>query len=100
MDSLLALSERIAVTSCPPVGWTPDQPLRLHRPPYPTEDLMRASKLFAIMNAQQSPEPQARQEAAGTAHGHARSSAAGPLHQDVPDGQPAFLDLDLNPDLL
>ena len=50
LDMQLALGSRIALSAGPPLGWTPDQPLYAHRPPFPTEDLMRCSTLFRLMN--------------------------------------------------
>lgn len=38
----------------PPLGWTPGASLRMSRPPYPTEDLMRSSLLFRKMNLKES----------------------------------------------
>ena len=108
-QSLLSLASRLALTHAPPSGpdWTPEQPLRLHRPPYPTEDLLRASLLFQRMNIQVRNGPET--QAARKVH----------VHQETPVGQGETpvgerrlqsttsrlstalldLDLDLNPDL-
>lgn len=46
---LAQFTQRIAITSGPPKGWTPEDPLFCNRPPYPTEDLMRRTLLFRDM---------------------------------------------------
>lgn len=46
---LAKFTQRIAITSGPPKGWTPESPLLCSRPPYPTEDLMRRTLLFRDM---------------------------------------------------
>lgn len=91
---LLALGERLSLTQGPPEGWHMDQPLILQRPPYPTEDLMRSSRLFQLMNVgitecaveEKSDITKEDETERGK---HTRT-----------DEEPSFLDLDLNPDLL
>lgn len=97
---LLAFAQQLALTSGPPVGWTPDQPLGLHRPPYPTEDLMRASRLFQCQNiapatsTNASPDPH-REVEEKLVHRLAMEEDSKHLH----DHNEMILDLDLNPDL-
>lgn len=88
------MAERISLITGPPDGWQPDHPLILHRPPYPTEDLMRSSRLFQIMNAGVTTEsnmdaPEMRERARKMS-----------ITRDDHDTEVAMLDLDLNPDLL
>ena len=50
IEMLLALGSRVALSAGPPLGWNANSPLYAHRPPFPTEDLMRCSTLFRVMN--------------------------------------------------
>lgn len=58
---------------------------------------MRASKLFSIMNVRQASTETFDNIEESNQIGPARSKG---FHQDQTDSQPAFLDLDLNPELL
>ena len=100
IDAALALSQRLSLASAPPDDWRPEQPLILHRPPYPTEDLMRCSRLFQLMNV-------------GIIDGHLSIPAEAErstkdttmrsipsINKDQPAQELLLLDLDLNPDLL
>ena len=39
----------LACTTSAPVSWNPSKPLTTHKPPYPTEDLIRRSFLYSMM---------------------------------------------------
>jgi hypothetical protein len=100
-DSVMRVASRLARTMGPPLNWTAGAPLRGHHPPYPTEDLMRASLLFQKMNLAHKAEAMdishTQQISANPAIPitNQRRSSGGPdtLNFDI-------LDLDLNPDLL
>ena len=91
---LLALGERLSLTQGPPEGWHMDQPLILQRPPYPTEDLMRSSRLFQLMNV--GPTEHVVEEKSNITRGNRVKRE----RHTKTDEEPSFLDLDLNPDLL
>lgn len=101
VDVVMASAQRLSLTEAPPSGWKPEHPLILHRPPYPTEDLMRASLLFRIMNVGEKEErgTPAQQYALPSEGQAASSPQAKPLPQGS-DDQSMLLDLDLNPDLI
>ena len=39
----------LACTTSAPDNWNPSKPLIIHKPPYPTEDLIRRSALYRMM---------------------------------------------------
>ncbi|PJF18078.1 hypothetical protein PSACC_02102 [Paramicrosporidium saccamoebae] len=94
MPTILALAERVSLTVGPPEGWQQDQPLVLHRPPYPTEDLMRSSRLFQVINV--GVVEDVSRDAPTTKDGARRQSRVAQDH----DMDLSLLELDLNPDLL
>lgn len=98
MKTVLSAASSIAYTQGPPLGWTAQAPLRLHRPPYPSEDLMRASLLFRKMNLQE----KSVQELGSAAPEAARHAQNGLMRQPVEALAQGFdiMDLDLNPDLI
>lgn len=98
-DSFLALGERIANVECPPKFWQADQPLVSHRPPYPTEDLLRSSLQFQIMNIGIAVSSPAVEENVSNLALRERRLSFGGNGADE-EQNPSFLDLDLNPDLL
>lgn len=90
----------LAHTLGPPLGWTPGGSLRMNRPPYPTEDLMRSSLLFRKMNLNESTmltdgTQKLDSNAQQAALGHHRRNSVHDTHQPSFD----IMDLDLNPDL-
>lgn len=97
-DLVLNTAQTLAFTAGPPSNWGPGNSLKLHRPPYPTEDLMRASTLFRKMNLKQSTdEPSQMQDISNGATTGRR------LSRGMDDSEPAgfdLLDLDLNPEYL
>lgn len=100
-EALLAQAQRLSLTTGPPNGWKQDQPLVLHRPPYPTEDLMRQSRLFQVMNVNGSAadtvgDTELKFENANVSSIIDRAHH-GASHQEQ---EASFFDLDLNPDLL
>ncbi len=99
LEAVAALSEWLALTGGPPPRWKVGDALHLHRPPYPTEDLMRASLLFQVMNAGVAPPAASPPMDDATAARHSP-----PPQQGAPERRtrkPAqMLDLDLNPDLV
>lgn len=99
VDSFIAFTERISLSTGPPDGWTPGEPLYLHRPPYPTEDLLRASLLFQVMNDRASVNAIAVD---ASMHPEHKSALEATLDETVGSHEPSLLDLDLdlNPDLL
>lgn len=50
IHSLVDSAKRVALTCHAPSGWDQSSPLWPYRPPYPTEDLIRASLLFSKMS--------------------------------------------------
>jgi hypothetical protein len=94
VPTIMALAERVSLTVGPPEGWQQDQPLVLHRPPYPTEDLMRSSRLFQVMNV--GVVEDVSHDTPITKNGGRRQSRVAQDH----DMDLSLLDLDLNPDLL
>lgn len=99
-ENVLKSASMLAHTMGPPLGWTAGASLRMNRPPYPTEDLMRSSFLFRKMNLNESamvidgtqkPESDGQQAISG----HPRRSSIHESHQLSFD----IMDLDLNPDL-
>ena len=80
--------------------WRPEQPLGNHRPPYPTEDLMRCSLIFQRMNLGKGHEAEKPTEE--TTMQKDISRGKGPT-MDTPmmqDNDFDLLGLDLNPDLI
>ena len=53
-QSAVLAATRISATLSAPPNWQPGRPLNSHRPPYPTEDLMRQSSLFSLMTKKKS----------------------------------------------
>lgn len=48
-EGTIIASTNFAFTASAPTGWNPSMPLHSHRPPYPTEDLIRRSALYQLM---------------------------------------------------
>lgn len=92
----LAFGQRIAVTSAPPVNWKIGEPLGACKPPYPTEDMLRASLLFSSASQAATSHPtqevQSRTDHKTEFSEHKKASK-------ISDSE-YLLDLDLNPDLL
>lgn len=96
-DKLIALATRLALTTAPPDGsdWNAEMGLRMHRPPYPTEDLMRASLLFKRMNIKM----QADIQVAPELDVQTEVQELPKIASTASRLSTAILDLDLNPDL-
>lgn len=93
-DKVLRVGNALALTKGPPLNWVQGAPLAQHRPPYPTEDLMRSSLLFQTTNlAKPSQAPDEPKE-------HVEQHVRHHTHQAI-EQEPSFdlLNLDLNPDL-
>ena len=90
----LAFGQRISTTSSPPLDWKLGEPLGSCKPPYPTEDMLRACLLFSSAHA-----PSDIIEPSG-------KSSNPDYHQKQPTSRTArvesedLLDLDLNPELM
>ena len=93
-DKVLRVGNALALTKGPPLNWVQGAPLAQHRPPYPTEDLMRSSLLFQTTNLAKS--GQTSDESEEHVEQHIRHHA----YQAI-EHEPSFdiLNLDLNPDL-
>lgn len=97
----MASAQRLSLTEAPPSGWKPEHPLILHRPPYPTEDLMRASLLFRIMNVgEREVQGTPARQFVSPSEGEVDPSPQTRSHPQASDDQNMLLDLDLNPDLI
>ncbi len=99
---LAALALRLAQTGGPPRDWQPGSPLRAHRPPCPTEDMMRCGALFRHTNlGERHAEASAAPAPAGVPPVHPDGVRLRRQSADL-DALPEaamFLDLDLNPHL-
>jgi hypothetical protein len=104
---------RLSLTCSAPRGWKPGAPLLPHRPPYPTEDLIRQSGLFALMasktttkiNTKTGAETETETQEM-TEKEFESSKQQSQLKQQVPSkrrktgaDKAKLLDLDLNPDM-
>lgn len=98
LPAMTALAERLSLTCGPPDDWRPDLPLVLHKPPYPTEDLMRGSLLFQTMNVQPA-HPRGEVISADVTDKGEKTARKNIVNQDHAENG-MLLDLDLNPDLL
>lgn len=94
----------LAITTGAPKGWTPAQPLLIHKPPYPTEDLIRRSALYQLMT-QSKPKPveeSINPIIEDTVNKIPEMKTSAPIRTrrkgQVGD-QSKLLDLDLNPDM-
>lgn len=102
-EAALLSAQRLASTCAAPAGWEPGAPLQSHRPPYPTEDLIRQSGLFALMTQQRAEkrgEPVAAAEDTTQAMTNTTttSTVAASRRRKAQD-KSKLLDLDLNPDM-
>ena len=92
----------LSVTTGAPRGWTPSQPLITHKPPYPTEDLIRRSALYQLMTMTQSSILAVNSQAPIESLSETKNTAA-PIIRSRRRGPAAdkskSLDLDLNPDI-
>jgi hypothetical protein len=98
---LLSAAQRISVSRTPYPSWSLEKPLYLHKPPYPTEDLMRCSELFKKQACKSKPKDlsiivnNSNEAQINPSVDSLRKSFR---HHEA-DGN-EILDLDLNPDLL
>lgn len=91
----------LSITTGAPKAWTPAQPLLIHKPPYPTEDLIRRSALYQLMT-QSKPKPEEEYinpiiEATVNTIPEMKPSI--PIRTRRKGDQSKLLDLDLNPDM-
>ncbi len=104
-EAAVLSASRLALTCSAPVDWKPGTPLLPHRPPYPTEDLIRQSGLFALMTAKSKNEADKPTEESNTepipttATPSATTTAAASRRRKAGGDKAKLLDLDLNPDL-
>ena len=98
-ESAILASMNLALTTGAPSGWNP---LINHKPPYPTEDLIRRSALYQMMTqsvpaevAKESVEVKSENAAPYSAAAPVRSRRRGAANVD----KSKLLDLDLNPDM-
>ena len=103
-ESALIASMNLAITTGAPVGWTPDQPLITHKPPYPTEDLIRRSALYRMMTqpvATQSQDQSIKSSENPSEKTQSKPSAASTRgrRRGAAEDKSKLLDLDLNPDM-
>ena len=93
IEKLLSFIQRASPFYSSPVGWKPGESMGASKPPYPTEEMMRASRLFQ-RGLKKKPQI-----------GVERSEAAVPsdkrdLSRRMEEIGSELIDLDLNPDLL
>ena len=93
----------MALTCSAPRGWKPGAPLLPHRPPYPTEDLIRQSALFSLMTAKakaKDAEAKGVEAQAEEVKIEQKTTAiAGRRGRKAGGDKAKLLDLDLNPDM-
>jgi hypothetical protein len=93
VEKLLAFIQRTSPYFSCPMGWKPGEPMGASKPPYPTEEMMRASGLFQrSIKKQHLAKPDLSE--------NALSFAKTNLPQGPEDPTEELIDLDLNPDLL
>ena len=101
-ESAILASMNLALTTGAPSGWNPSQPLINHKPPYPTEDLIRRSALYQMMT-QSVPAEVAKDSVGVKSENAAPYSAAAPVRSRRRGAanvdKSKLLDLDLNPDM-
>lgn len=107
VEMLLALGSRVALSAGPPSGWTEKSPLYAHRPPFPTEDIMRCSSLFRFMNTpnQEAPlqhtiEVNEMQTSVGLGKSSPQKRTEKKKTKDSEESDNEMLMLDLNPDMI
>jgi hypothetical protein len=106
-EGVILAAQNLALTTTAPSGWQPPQPLQTHRPPYPTEDLIRRSALYALMLTQPHLEERVPSTQPGGESPSPSSQAAPPnrslrassRNRAPKEDKAKLLDLDLNPDL-
>ena len=103
-ESALLASINLAVTTGAPKGWNPSQPLIIHKPPYPTEDLIRRSALYQLMTQSKSVQIQESfvKKTTEEETSNAEIQPAAPMRsrrKGVAGDKSKLLDLDLNPDM-
>jgi hypothetical protein len=103
-QTVLRVAKQLSYTKGPSSIWSPGQPLGNHRPPYPTEDLMRCSLLFQRMNlgkGHDAEKPSADASQKPTQHtGNGPSISSQQQMMSMAENDFDLLGLDLNPDLI
>lgn len=87
------------MTSAPPSGWDHNMPLLSHRPPYPTEDLLRSGTLFEIMNVRRNNRLMNQMDTKNITQIGDKSLSFDDKKINDESNATSF-DLDLNPDLI
>lgn len=101
-ESTILASMNLALTTGAPKGWTPSQNLMTHKPPYPTEDLIRRSTLYQMMTQSTTVSSVVLQESTKDAAPTEVKPAAAPVRsrrRGAATDKSKLLDLDLNPDM-